>query len=117
MTERHAEQPRKDFFPRVSEGSMSDVVSESDRLGQIGIQAQPRRDGTRDLRDLQSVRQTRPVMISLGRDKDLRLMLQATERFAVYDTISVPLKLRAERTGIDGDFASARVTRQGSVFG
>ena len=49
-----------------------------------------------DLRDLQRVGQPRAVVVALGRDEDLRLVLQAAERLGVHDPVAVALQRRAQ---------------------
>ncbi len=48
----------------VSERRVAEIVAERDRLGQLLVQVQHLRDGARDLRDLERVRQPRPVVIA-----------------------------------------------------
>jgi len=63
----------------VPEGRVPEVVREGDRLGEVLVQVECARDRARDLRDLDRVREARPVVVALGRDEDLRLVLEAAE--------------------------------------
>ena len=55
-----------------------------------------RATAARDLRDLERVRQPRAVVVALGRDEDLRLVLEAPEGLAVHDPADVALQRRAQ---------------------
>ena len=66
----------------VAERRVPEVVAERDRLGQLLVQVQHFRDGARDLRDLERVRQPRAVVIAGRREEHLRLVLQPAERLA-----------------------------------
>ena len=76
----------------VAERRVSEIVAERDRFGQLLVQAQHFRDGARDLRDLERVRQARPVVIAGRREEHLRLVLQPAEGLAVDDAVAVALK-------------------------
>ena len=76
---------------------MAEVVTEADRLDEILVEAQRPRHRARDLRDLERVRHPRAVVVALGRDEDLRLVLQAAKGLAVHDAVAVALQRRAQR--------------------
>ena len=82
---------------RVPEGRVTEVVAESDRLGQVLVQTQRARDRARDAGRLDRVRQPRAVVVALGRDEDLGLVLEPPERLAVHDAVAVALERRAQR--------------------
>ena len=86
-----------DRLADVAERRVAEVVAEPDRLGEVLVEPERARDGARDLRDLERVRHARAVVIALGRDEDLRLVLQAPERLAVHDPVAVALQRRAQR--------------------
>ena len=71
-----AAQPVQHRFPHMAEGRMPQIMSQRHRFRQILIQAQRLGDGSGDLRHLQRMGQARPVVISLGSQKDLGFMLQ-----------------------------------------
>ena len=54
-------------------------------------------DAAADLRDLQRVRQPRPIVIAGRGEEHLRLVLQTPERLAVNHTVAVVLKSRTDR--------------------
>ncbi len=91
VTEGLAHDLRQRDLARVAEGRVTEVVAEGDRLGKILIQAQRPRDRSGDSRDLQGVRHARAVMIALRLQKDLRLVHQAAEGFAVQNTVGIAL--------------------------
>ena len=76
----------------MPERRVPEVVAEPDRLDQVLVQPQRARDGPRDLRDLERMRQPGAVMIAGRSDEHLRLVLQAPERLAVDDPVAVALK-------------------------
>jgi hypothetical protein len=64
-------------------------MTESDRLGQVLVQTQSTGRAAGDLGDLERVRETRPEMIALVGDEDLRLVFESPERVRVDDPIPV----------------------------
>ena len=80
----------------VPEGRVAEIVAEPDRLREILVEAQGARDGARDADGLERVRQPRAVVIALGRDEDLRLVLEPAERLAVGDAVAVALERAAQ---------------------
>src|SRR5215212_8966899 len=87
----------EDALARVAEGRVPEVVPEPDRLGQVLVEAERTRHAARDAARLERVRQPRAVVVALGRDEDLRLVLEAPERLAVHDPVAVALEGRAVR--------------------
>jgi hypothetical protein len=78
-------------FAGVSECGVAEVVAESDGLGENLVEAQRLRDRARDLRDFEHMREPRAVVIALGREKDLRLVLEPAKGLAMNDAIAVAL--------------------------
>jgi hypothetical protein len=93
----------------MAERGVAEVVAEPDRLGQILVERQCPRNGARDLGDLQRVGQPRAVMVALGRDEDLRLVLEAPERLGVRDAVAVALQRRAQTAVGLGDPTPGRI--------
>ncbi len=80
----------------VAERRVAEVVPEADRLREVLVEPQRARDRARDLRDLDRVREPRAVVVALGRDEDLRLVLQAPEGLGVHDPVAIALQRRAQ---------------------
>ena len=83
-------------FAGVAERGVAEVVTESDGLGEHFVEAQRLRDRARDLRHFQHMRQPRAVVIALGREKDLRLVLQPAKGLAMNDAVAVALIRRPD---------------------
>ena len=81
----------------VAEGRVAEVVAEPDRLGQVLVEAERAGDRAGDPARLQRVGEPGPVVIALGRDEDLRLVLEPAERLRVDDAVAVALEGRAQR--------------------
>ena len=82
---------------RVPEGGMSQIVPQRRRLGQILIEPQGTCHGTRDLRNLQRMRQPGTVMVACRSKEHLRFVHKTPERLTVNDTVPVALILRPHR--------------------
>ncbi len=80
----------------VPEGRVPEVVAQPDRLREILVESERARHGARDLRHLERVRETRAVVIPLGRHEHLGLVRQAAKRLAVHDPVAIALKWRAQ---------------------
>ena len=78
----------------VSERGMAQIVRERERFGEILVETEGACDGARDLRNLQRMRQPRPVMVTLVGDKDLCLLLQTAECAGVNDPVAISLERR-----------------------
>jgi hypothetical protein len=76
---------------------MADVVAEGRRLGEVFVQVQRPRDGSRQLGDLDGVRQARDEVVLGGSDEHLRLVLQPAEGLGVEDAVAVALIVGADR--------------------
>jgi len=64
---------------RVTERRMTNVVYERERFRKISIEIESPRDSSRDLRDLERVRQPIAEMIRVARRENLRLCLESAE--------------------------------------
>ena len=84
----------------VSERRVAEVMPEADGLGKVLVEVQGTGDGSGDLGDLQGVRQAGHVVVTKGRDEDLRLVLEAAECLGVEDAVAVPLELSADGAGL-----------------
>src|SRR5882762_3029960 len=73
----------------MAERRMADVVDESERFGELGVQAQGGSNGARDLRDFQRVRQPVSEVVGIARGENLRLCLEAPEGSRVNDAIAI----------------------------
>ena len=83
-----------DALARVSERSMSEVVSERCGFTQVFIQHESPRDYPRYLSYLKRMGKSCPVVLVSRKEKDLRFMHETPERFAVQNSVAVTLKLR-----------------------
>ena len=68
------------FLARMAERGMADIVGETQRLGQVFVQAQRAGKDAADLRDFEAMSQAHPVMIAVRCDENLGLVAQTTER-------------------------------------
>ena len=95
-------------FAGVTERRVTEVVRQRDRLGEILVEPQRPRDGARDLRAFERVREPVAVVIALVVHEDLRLVLEAAEGVRVEHAVAIALERRAQRMIGFGDDASAR---------
>src|SRR5665811_2152052 len=84
---------------KVPERRMTQIMTQRDRLREVLIQAQRSSHSARYPRNLQSMGQASAVMVTLWRNEDLRLVLQATKRLAVHNPIPIALERRADIAG------------------
>jgi hypothetical protein len=75
----------------MSERRVPKIMGEANGLGQNLVELQRPRDGARDLRHLERVRQPRLVQIALVIDEHLGLVDQPAERGGMHDAIAVAL--------------------------
>ena len=80
----------------VTERRMPEIVPEPDRLGQVLVEAQGAGDGTRDLGDLERVREPSSVVVAAWQHEHLGLVAQPPERLAVDDPVAVALERSAQ---------------------
>lgn len=76
-------------FSRMPERRMSEIVPESDRLYEVLVEIEGARNRPAYLRDFEGMGESSAVMISFGRNENLRLVLKTTERLAVYYSVAV----------------------------
>ena len=81
----------------VTEGGMSQVMCERDRLDQILVQTQAARDAARELRHLERMGQAGAEQVALVVQEDLGLVDQAPERARMDDAVAVALEVVARR--------------------
>jgi len=81
----------KCILARVPERGVAKVVGKGNCLGKVFIEPQAARDGTRNLSDLQAVRESSPEMIAFVIDKNLRLVFEAPESRRMNDPVAVAL--------------------------
>ena len=84
----------EDLLADVPEGRVAEVMAERDRLGQVLVEGERAGDVAGDARGLERVRQTGAVVVALGRDEDLRLVLEAPEGLRVDDPVAIALERR-----------------------
>ena len=105
------------FLSRVPKRRMPEIMHQGQRLNQIGIQPELRSDRSRDLRDLNRMRQPVAEVIRVAAREDLRLRFQTAKRARVDDTIAVTLKVIAIGMRRLGKAAPARVFNAYRVIG
>ena len=76
----------------VAEGRVAEIVAVADRLRQILVQPERPGDVAGDPGRLERVGHPRSVMVALGRDEDLRLVLEPPEGLRVHDSVAVALE-------------------------
>src|SRR5215213_1237899 len=76
----------------MAERWVAQVMTETDRLGEVLVQPECARHPAGDPARFERVREPRPIVIALGRDEHLRLVLQAPKGLGVHDPIAVALK-------------------------
>src|ERR1700733_745595 len=81
------------LFTRVAKRRMADIMHQSEGLNQVDIQAELRRNRSRDLRNFQGVGQTITKMIGMAGGKNLGFRLKPAKSSGVDDAIAVPLKV------------------------
>src|SRR4029077_18133627 len=94
---------------RVPESRVPEVWTEADGLGEDLVEAKRLRNRPPDLRHFQDVSETRSVVIAFRREEDLRLVLEASECFAVDDAVAVALIRRPQIVFRLGAIAPARL--------
>ena len=93
----------------VTERRVSEVMPETDRLGEVLVQRERARDGARDARHLEGVSEPGAVVVALGRDEHLRLVLEPTEGLGVHDPVAVALERRPQAAVRLADGAPPRI--------
>jgi hypothetical protein len=90
----------------MAERRVAEVVGQGDRFGQVLVEPQGPRDRPGDLGNFQRMGQPGPEVVLDRRDKDLGLMFQAAESFAVEDLVPVALEGGAEVVFLLRQFAA-----------
>src|ERR1035438_3729129 len=85
---------RRHLLARMPERRVAEVVAERAGLGEVFVQRERPCHRTRDLRDLERVREARSVVVALERDEYLRLVLEPAEGARMDDAVPVALVLR-----------------------
>jgi len=88
----------EDLLSGMTEGSVSQVMSQGNGFGKVFIQEKGFGHGAGDLRDLQSMGKSGAIMVPGGRQKHLCFMLEAAEGFGMDDPVPVMLEGRANTT-------------------
>src|SRR5689334_20516901 len=83
----------------MPEGRMSDVVDQCQRLGNVDVELQGRRNRARNLRDFDGVRQPSAEMVGVAPGEDLCLILEAAECPGMDDAVAIALERVAIRMG------------------
>ena len=83
------------IFARMAERRVTNVMCQTQGLGQILVQPQRARDHPADLRHLQRVREANAVVIAIGRDEHLRFRPQPPKGNRMNDPVAVTLIIAA----------------------
>ena len=102
-------------LPGMPERSMSEVMSERDRVGQRLVKPECARDSPRDLGYLKRVREARPVVVALRCQENLRLARKPPERLGMDDAIPVALKAGADVALLLGHITPERAVTESRV--
>ncbi len=85
-------QPGQSHLAGVTEGGMSQVMRQADRLDQVLVAAEGTGDGPADLGDFQRVGQAGAEVVAFVVDEDLGLVFQPPEGRGVQDAVPVALE-------------------------
>src|SRR5208282_4994867 len=77
------------------ERRMSEIMHQSQRLRQIGVQPKLRGNGARNLRNLDGVREPVAKVVGVTARENLRLRFQAAKSAGMNDAVAVALKVVA----------------------
>src|SRR2546423_3280327 len=86
---------RQHFLTGMAERRVTEIMRESNGLGQIFIQAQRPRDGATNRGDLNRMSQSRAQMVPGAVEKNLRLVFQAAKSARMNDASAITLKFGA----------------------
>ena len=100
------------ILARVAEGRVTKVMGQCNRFGDVGVQAQSIRDGARNLRHFNRMRQARAIEVAFVFHKDLRFVLQPAKGRGVNDPVAIPLI-----AGPKGTFVLGVQTTAGNIGG
>ncbi len=95
-------------LPCMPKRRMPDIMHQRQRLGQVHIEIQRRRNVPRHLRDLHRMRQPAAKVIRRAAGKHLRLARQPAKRARLHHAIAVTLKRRAVVAGGRWKFADRK---------
>jgi len=90
----------QDLLADVTKRGVPQVMPQGNSLGQVLIEVQGTRYRAGDLGNLQSVGQSRYIVVTQGGNKDLGLMLKAAKGLAVNNAIPVALKGSTHGAGL-----------------
>ena len=93
-TEPLCKAPIERLLADVTERRVTEVVTEADRLDQVLVEPQGAGHGAGDLADLERMGQPRPVVVAARGHEHLGLVLEATKRLGVDDSVAIALKRR-----------------------
>ncbi len=82
-------------FSGMAKRRVAEIVAKRDGLGELLVQAQNLGNSAGDLRHLEGVREPRPIVVTGGREEDLRLVLEPAKGLGVDDAIPIALERRA----------------------
>ena len=91
---------------------MPEVVPKRYGLGQVLVERERPGHRASDPRRLERVREPGAVVVALGRDEDLRLVLETPERLGVDDAVAVALERRPQRRVLLRDRVGGPVARR-----
>ena len=101
----------------MAERRMAEIVRQRNGFDQVFVDAQIARHRARDLRDFETVRQTRAKQVALVIDEDLRLVFEPAERRRVNDAVAVALELGARNRRFFFEAAATRLGRMRGIRG
>jgi hypothetical protein len=87
----------EDALAGMAERCVAQIVTEGNGLGELLVEPQHLGYAPGDLRYLERMRETCPIVIASRREEHLRLVLEAPERLAVNDAIAIALEGRPNR--------------------
>ena len=79
-------------FAGMAERRVAEIVRERQRFGEVFMQAQRAADGAGELRDFETVREARAVMVAFVVDEHLRFIFETAEGGGMDDAIAVALE-------------------------
>src|SRR3982751_4835319 len=82
----------KRILTRMAEWRVADIMRQTQSLGQVFVEPQGTRNRPPDLRDFEAMGQADAVMVTIGRDKNLRLVAQPPKGDRVDDPVAVTLE-------------------------
>ena len=117
MPEAFRQQRVQRSFSDMPVGRVAKIVPESDGFRQIFVQAEGTGQGPCNLGNLKRMGKPGPVMIPFRGKKNLRFEFQPAKRFAMDDTIPIPLKGSPQIAGSLLPGTACRFGRMGRIRG